>query len=55
MVSRYMVLEDDHYLVKVEIKESQQGTRLNQMMDHVAEVKTILHKRGTDIQYSLRP
>ena len=55
MVSRYMVLEDDHYLVKVEIKESQQGTRLNQMMDHVPEVKTILHKRGTDIQYSLDP
>lgn len=55
MVSRYMVLEDDHYLVKVEIKESQQGTRLNQIMDHVPEVKTILHKRGTELQYSLDP
>lgn len=55
MVSRYMALEDNHYLVKVDIKEAQQGTRLNQIMDHVPEIKTLVHKRGTDIQYSLDP
>ncbi|OTG82583.1 potassium transporter TrkA [Acinetobacter sp. ANC 5054] len=55
MVSRYMALEDDHYLVKVEIKDAQQGLRLNQIMDHVTEIKTILHKRGKDIQYNLDP
>jgi trk system potassium uptake protein len=55
MVSRYMVLEDEHYIVKVEIHAEQNGLRLQQLMSHTPEIKTLLHKRGTDIQYCLDP
>ncbi|KGT46183.1 MULTISPECIES: TrkA family potassium uptake protein [Acinetobacter] len=55
MVSRYMALEDDRYLVKIEIHAEQSGVKLNQLMDHVPEIKTILHKRGPEVQYVLDP
>ncbi|OTG87101.1 potassium transporter TrkA [Acinetobacter sp. ANC 4558] len=55
MVSRYMALSDDHYIVKVEIKENLQGLRLHSIMDHVPEVKTILHKREVEISYHPDP
>lgn len=55
MVSRYMILEDDHYLVKVQIHAEQQGMRLHQLMDHAPEIKTLLHKRGSDLQFSFDP
>lgn len=55
MVSRYMVLEDDHYIVKVQIHAEQNGYRLHELMNHVPEIKTILHKRGSDVQYTLDP
>ena len=55
MVSRYMALEDDRYLVKIEIHAEQSGIKLNQLMAHVPEIKTILHKRGPEVQYILDP
>lgn len=55
MVSRYMSLDDDHYIVKVEIKENLVGTRFRTVMDHVPEVRTILHKRAKEISYSVDP
>lgn len=55
MVSRYMALEDDRYLVKIEIHAEQSSVKLNQLMDHVPEIKTILHKRGPEVQYVLDP
>ena len=55
MVSRYMVLEDDHFIVKVEIKENLHGTRFHTLMDHVPEVKPLLHKRGKEVLYSIDP
>ncbi|ATO20681.1 potassium transporter TrkA [Acinetobacter sp. LoGeW2-3] len=55
MVSRYMALEDERYLVKIEIHAEQSGVKLNQLMDHVPEIKTILHKRGPDVQYIIDP
>lgn len=55
MVSRYMALEDDRYLVKIEIHAEQSGIKLNQLMDHAPEIKTILHKRGPVVQYILDP
>jgi trk system potassium uptake protein len=55
MVSRYMALNDDHYLVKVEISENIQGTRFRTIMDNVPEVRAILHKREKEIIYSIDP
>ncbi len=55
MVSRYMALNDDHYLVKVEITEKLAGTRFHSVMDHVPEVRAILHKREQEIIYSIDP
>ncbi|MTD09956.1 TrkA family potassium uptake protein [Acinetobacter sp. YIM 103518] len=55
MVSRYMALNDDHYLVKVEITENLAGARFHSVMDHVPEVRAILHKREQEIIYSIDP
>ena len=55
MVSRYMALEDNHYMVKVELKEAQQGLRFHQLMDHATDIKTLLHKRGPDILFNIDP
>lgn len=55
MVSRYMALNDDHYLVKVDITENLKGTRFHSVMDHVPEVRAILHKREQEISYIIDP
>ncbi|MDM1243663.1 potassium channel family protein [Acinetobacter indicus] len=55
MVSRYMALEDDHFIVKVEVTEALNGTRYHEFISHAPEVKTLLHKRGSEIQFSLDP
>ncbi len=55
MVSRYMGLEDNHFIVKIEIKKGQQGERFHQLMNHAPEIKTILHKRGKQVSYSIDP
>jgi trk system potassium uptake protein TrkA len=55
MVSRYMGIEDNHFIVKIEIKANQKGERFNHLMDHGSGIKTILHKRGKDILYSIDP
>ena len=55
MVSRYMGLEDNHYLVKIEIKASLKGERFHHLMGNIPEIKTILHKRGKEISYSIDP
>jgi trk system potassium uptake protein len=55
MVSRYMSLDDNHYIVKVEIKENLQGIRLHTIMDHVPEVKTILYKREKEVIFNPDP
>jgi len=51
MVSRYMSLEDDHYIVKIEIHADYHDTPLHQLMSQVPEIKVLLHKRGTEIQH----
>ncbi|MFH7347162.1 TrkA family potassium uptake protein [Acinetobacter variabilis] len=51
MVSRYMSLEDDHYIVKIEIHADHHDTPLHQLMSQVPEIKILLHKRGTEIQH----
>lgn len=55
MVSRYMGLEDNHFIVKIEIKANQKGERFQHLMDHGSGIKTILHKRGKEILYSIDP
>ena len=47
-------LEDDHYIVKVQLKEAQNGLRFHQLMDQ-SEVKTLLHKRDKEILFSIDP
>lgn len=51
MVSRYMSLEDDHYIVKIEIHADHHDIPLHQLMSQVPEIKVLLHKRGTEIQH----
>lgn len=51
MVSRYMSLEDNHYIVKIEIHADHHDTPLHQLMSQVPEIKVLLHKRGTEIQH----
>ncbi|WP_286964186.1 MULTISPECIES: potassium channel family protein [Acinetobacter] len=51
MVSRYMSLEDDHYIIKIEIHADHHDTPLHQLMSQVSEIKVLLHKRGTEIQH----
>jgi len=55
MVSRYMSLEDDRYIVKVEIKDNLHGLRLQTISEYNTEIKLILHKRGTDVLYHVDP
>ncbi|OTG64877.1 potassium transporter TrkA [Acinetobacter sp. ANC 4470] len=55
MISRYMDLEDNHFIVKIEIKDSLNGERFNHLMDHASEIKTLLHKRGQEILFSIDP
>ena len=55
MVSRYMGLEDNHFIVKIEIKASLKGERFNHLMGNIPAIKTILHKRGKEILYNIDP
>lgn len=55
MVSRYMALEDNRFIVKVEIKQALHGERFSQLMERALDIKTLIHKRGKDISFSLYP
>ena len=55
MVSRYMGLEDNHFIVKIEIKASLHGKHFNHLMEHVTEIKTLLFKRGNQILFTIDP
>lgn len=55
MVSRYMALDNDHFIVKIKIHAEQEGVRLHQLLDHVPEVRMLMHKRGNDLQYIIDP
>ncbi|UTO20982.1 TrkA family potassium uptake protein [Acinetobacter sp. Z1] len=51
MVSRYMALDDDHYIIKVPIKEKLQGVNLFGLMQLSPQVKLLLVKRNNQIFY----
>ncbi|TCB81433.1 potassium channel family protein [Acinetobacter sp. ANC 4173] len=55
MVSRYMSLGDDRYMVKIEIKDNLHGTRFQIISEYNSEIKVILHKRGKDLSYQIDP
>ena len=55
MVSRYMALEDNRFIVKVEIKQALHGERFSHLMERTLDIKTLIHKRGKDISFSLDP
>ncbi|UOG19268.1 TrkA family potassium uptake protein [Acinetobacter sp. PK01] len=55
MVSRYMSLEDDRYMVKIEVKDNLHGTRFQTICEYNPEVNVILHKRGKDLLYQVDP
>ena len=55
MVSRYMALDNDHFIVKVEIPKHLNGVHLLGLINEMSDVKTILLKRGKDIIYEPDP
>lgn len=55
MVRRYMALNDDRYLVKVEVGEKLQGVEFKDIMEHSDGVQTLLLQRGTHVIYDIAP
>ncbi|MBJ9984488.1 TrkA family potassium uptake protein [Acinetobacter sp. S40] len=55
MVSRYMALNDDHFIVKIEIPKHLNGVHLLGLIDATQHVRTILLQRGKDIIYDPDP
>ncbi|MFW1664252.1 MULTISPECIES: potassium channel family protein [Acinetobacter] len=55
MVSRYMALNDDHFIVKVEIPKHLNGVHLLGLIDATHHIKTILLQRSKDIIYDPEP
>ena len=51
MVSRYMALEDDHYIIKVEISDKLNGINLRGVMQQAPQVKVLLVKRQQQLMY----
>ncbi len=51
MVSRYMSLEDDHYIIKIEIPDRLNGINLYGIMQQAPQVKTLLVKRQQQILF----
>ena len=51
MVSRYMSLDDDHYIVKIDIPEKLNGINLYGIMQQAPQVKTLLVKRQQQILF----
>lgn len=51
MVSRYMALDDDHFIIKVPIKEKLHGINLSGLMQLAPNVKLLLVKRNKEIFY----
>ncbi|MCW8692912.1 potassium channel family protein, partial [Acinetobacter baumannii] len=51
MVSRYMSLDDEHYIVKIDIPEKLNGINLYGIMQQAPQVKTLLVKRQQQILF----
>ncbi|QER39868.1 TrkA family potassium uptake protein [Acinetobacter suaedae] len=53
MVSRYMYLEDDRYIINIPISPKLNGINLFGIMQSVPEVKALLIKRNQDVFYEI--
>lgn len=55
MIRRYMALNNDHYIVKIEIGSNLQGAQFQTVMENVHEIKTLLLQRGSHVLYDIAP
>ncbi|ENV34335.1 potassium channel family protein [Acinetobacter gerneri] len=55
MISRYMALNNDHYIVKIEIGSNLQGAQFQTVMENVHDIKTLLLQRGSHVLYDIAP
>lgn len=55
MVRRYMALNNDRYIVKIEVEAHLQGTELKSVMDYGHGIQTLLLQRGSHVIYDITP
>lgn len=49
IVSRYMALGDDHFIVKIKVVEALQGMNLSELIKQEPTINLIVFKRGRDV------
>ena len=55
MVSRYMPIDDDHYIIKIPVAEKFNGVHLIGLTQQIPHVKILLVKRGQQVWYQTPP
>ena len=55
MVRRYMALNNERYIVKVEVGEHLQGVQFQTLLDHSDGVEPLLLQRGSHVIYEIAP
>lgn len=55
MVRRYMALNNDHYIVKIEIEAHLDGVEFKTVMENTFGIHALLLQRGTNIIYDVTP
>ncbi|WP_173910486.1 TrkA family potassium uptake protein [Acinetobacter sp. Marseille-Q1618] len=56
MVRRYMALNNERYIVKIEIASNLQGAQFQSLMDDTnSEIQTLLLQRGSHVLYQIAP
>lgn len=55
MVRRYMALNNDRYIVKIEIDANLQGAQFQTVMENTPELTTLLLQRGSHVLYDIAP
>ncbi|NHC04000.1 TrkA family potassium uptake protein [Acinetobacter sp. 187] len=55
MVRRYMALNNDRYIVKIEVEGHLQGSEFKSVIDHTHGVQTLLLQRGSHVIYDIAP
>ena len=55
MVSRYMPIDDDRYIIKIPVTEKFTGVHLSGLIQQVPEIKILLVKRAQQVWYQVPP
>nr|WP_174505786.1 TrkA family potassium uptake protein [Acinetobacter sp. Marseille-Q1620] len=55
MIRRYMALNNDRYIVKIEIASNLQGAQYQTIMNNTHDIKTLLLQRGSHVIYEIAP